>query len=86
VCGPYKCLGRLNKWLAGKRMLFTGFSHLAVRMSRRCMLISTEDERSVSMGPRTNGGKACSCQQPEAHSRADGHPESRGRGGNLREL
>jgi hypothetical protein len=24
--------------------------------------------------------------QPEAHSRADGHPESRGRGGNLREL
>jgi len=49
--------------------VFTGFSHLAVRMSRRCMLISTEDERSVSMGPRTNGGKACSChgsQRPTA--------------------
>jgi hypothetical protein len=36
VCGPYKCLGRLNSWLAGKRVAATSFSHLRVGKHGKC--------------------------------------------------
>jgi len=36
VCGPYKCLGRLNPWLAGKRVAATSFSHLRVGKHGKC--------------------------------------------------